>query len=69
MLLKQQFPCIKFLNVSDVEADGEAVDFNLDQPAEAVRINLKQAGETTLTVTYTAPLTDSMMGIYRHIMK
>ncbi len=54
----------KFLNVSAVEADGEAVDFNLDQPAEAIRINLKQAGETTLTVTYTAPLTDSMMGIY-----
>ncbi|GAX03908.1 aminopeptidase N [Secundilactobacillus pentosiphilus] len=54
----------KFLKVTAVEADGQAVDFKLDQPAEAVRINLKQAGETTLTVTYTAPLTDSMMGIY-----
>ncbi|MCH5462770.1 M1 family metallopeptidase [Lactobacillus sp. LC28-10] len=54
----------KFLDVSAVEADGAAVDFKLDQSAEAIRINLKQAGETRLTVTYTAPLTDSMMGIY-----
>lgn len=54
----------KFLKVAAVEADGEAVPFKLDQPAEAIRINLKHAGETTLTVTYTAPLTDSMMGIY-----
>ncbi|GAT17994.1 M1 family metallopeptidase [Secundilactobacillus silagei] len=54
----------KFLQVTAVEADGQAVEFTMDQPAEAIRINLKKAGQTTLTVTYTAPLTDSMMGIY-----
>ncbi|MTV81846.1 M1 family metallopeptidase [Secundilactobacillus folii] len=54
----------KYLTVSSVEADDQTVEFDLDQKAEAIRIHLNQSGETTLTVTYTAPLTDTMMGIY-----
>ncbi|MFC6163701.1 M1 family metallopeptidase [Lactiplantibacillus dongliensis] len=54
----------KFLAVSAVQADGQAVPFKLDADNEAIHIDLAKAGKTTLTITYTAPLTDSMMGIY-----
>lgn len=54
----------KYLTVSAVQADGKDVPFTVDDPAEAVRITLPQAGKVTLTLTYTAPLTDTMMGIY-----
>ncbi|MDN5576066.1 MAG: M1 family metallopeptidase, partial [Pediococcus sp.] len=35
-----------------------------DDKADAIRIDLSQTGEVKLTITYKAPLTDSMMGIY-----
>ena len=54
----------KFLAVSAVQADGQEVPFKLDADNEAIHIDLAKAGKTTLTITYTAPLTDSMMGIY-----
>lgn len=54
----------KDLAVESVQADDQAVSFTLDRENDAIRIELPQAGETTLTITYTAPLTDSMMGIY-----
>ncbi|EJN55790.1 M1 family metallopeptidase [Loigolactobacillus coryniformis] len=52
------------LAVATVQADGQAVPFTIDAAAEAIRIELAKVGQTTLTIEYTAPLTDSMMGIY-----
>lgn len=54
----------KFLTVAEVLADDNAVNFTTDDSKEAITIDLPQAGKTTLSVTYTAPLTDTMMGIY-----
>ncbi|MCI1892534.1 MAG: M1 family metallopeptidase [Schleiferilactobacillus perolens] len=54
----------KDLTVSAVQADGEDVPFTTDTKADAIRITLAKAGQVTLAITYTAPLTDTMMGIY-----
>lgn len=54
----------KYLKVESVEANNQVVPFTTDDPAEAVRITLPKAGDVKLTITYTAPLTDTMMGIY-----
>ncbi|EPC96540.1 aminopeptidase N, partial [Lacticaseibacillus paracasei subsp. paracasei Lpp227] len=54
----------KYLKVSALQADGQDVPFTIDDPAEAIRITLPQSGKVTLTIDYTAPLTDTMMGIY-----
>ena len=54
----------KYLKVSVLQADGQDVPFTIDDPAEAIRITLPQSGKVTLTIDYTAPLTDTMMGIY-----
>lgn len=52
------------MQVTGVQADGQELDFNIDNNAEAVRITLPQTGKVTFTVTYNTKLTDSMMGIY-----
>lgn len=54
----------KYLNIESVQADGQDVKFNIDNENEAINIDLVQAGQVTLTITYNAKLTDSMMGIY-----
>ena len=54
----------KNLQVTSVQADGQELDFKIDNDAEAVRITLPQTGKVTFTVTYNTKLTDSMMGIY-----
>ncbi|QVI35125.1 peptidase [Lacticaseibacillus chiayiensis] len=54
----------KYMKIESVEANNQAVPFKMDDPAEAVRITLPKAGDVKLTITYTAPLTDTMMGIY-----
>ena len=54
----------KYMTISSVTADGTAVPFTLDEAAEGLHIDLGKTGETTVAITYTAPLTDSMMGIY-----
>lgn len=54
----------KYLKISSVQADGQTVTFTVDDQAETVNITLPQAGAVTLTLDYTAPLTDTMMGIY-----
>jgi Aminopeptidase N len=54
----------KYLNIESVQADGKDVPFTTDNANDAINIDLPQAGETTLTITYNAKLTDSMMGIY-----
>ena len=54
----------KFLNITSVQADGNDVPFKSDDAAEAVNIDLDKQGDVTLTITYDAKLTDTMMGIY-----
>ncbi|MFD0898668.1 M1 family metallopeptidase [Loigolactobacillus binensis] len=54
----------KGLAITTVQIAGQDVAFTVDDAAEAVRIDLAQAGEVTLKISYTAALTDSMMGIY-----
>ena len=54
----------KYLNIETVQADGKDVPFTTDDNNDAINIDLPQAGQTTLTITYNAKLTDSMMGIY-----
>ncbi|MFD1472074.1 M1 family metallopeptidase [Companilactobacillus mishanensis] len=54
----------KNMEIESVQADGNDVPFEVDNKKEVINITLPKAGETTLAVTYKAPLTDSMMGIY-----
>ncbi|MFC6202667.1 M1 family metallopeptidase [Lactiplantibacillus nangangensis] len=54
----------KGLVVSAVKADGQAVTFKNNPAQEAIDIELAQTGDVTVVIDYTAPLTDSMMGIY-----
>ncbi len=54
----------KYLHVNSVQVAGQDVPFTTDDQAEAIDITLPQAGVVTLTIDYTAPLTDTMMGIY-----
>ena len=48
----------KYLEVSEVLADGKNVAFTTDEKQEAIQIELAHPGEINLTITYTAPLTD-----------
>ena len=54
----------KALKVTSVQSQNTDVPFTTDDAAEAINITLPSTGETTLTIDYTAPLTDAMMGIY-----
>lgn len=54
----------KDLDVSSILAADEDVPFTVEPATDEIRIDLGKTGATTLTITYTAPLTDSMMGIY-----
>ncbi|WP_172187512.1 M1 family metallopeptidase [Lentilactobacillus kribbianus] len=54
----------KFMTINSVKVAGQAVPFTMDADREAFKIELAQTGEVTITVDYTAPLTDTMMGIY-----
>lgn len=54
----------KDLAVKSVLADDEDVPFTVEPATDEIRIDLGKTGTTTLTIAYTAPLTDTMMGIY-----
>ena len=54
----------KFMKVSSVKADGKDVPFEVSDEDEAIKINLGKTGKVTIAIDYTAPLTDTMMGIY-----
>jgi aminopeptidase N len=54
----------KYLSVASVQADGQDVPYTTDDQAETINITLPAAGDVTLTIDYSAPLTDTMMGIY-----
>lgn len=54
----------KYLQIQNVQVAGQDVPFTTDDQAETINITLPAAGAVTLTIAYTAPLTDTMMGIY-----
>ncbi|MGO2723303.1 MAG: M1 family metallopeptidase [Lactobacillus sp.] len=54
----------KFMSIASVTADDQAVDYTVDDKAEAIKIALGRTGKVTLKIAYSAPLTDTMMGIY-----
>jgi aminopeptidase N len=54
----------KYLKIDAVLVDEQAVPFTIDDANDAVRFNVPAAGEVTIAIDYTAPLTDTMMGIY-----
>lgn len=54
----------KDLHVTSVEVAGQEVHFRLLNETDTLEVTLPKAGETTVTITYSAPLTDTMMGIY-----
>ena len=55
----------KYLTIDAVTDEaGEALAYTVDNEHEAIRVQLREVGPTALTITYTAPLTDTMMGIY-----
>lgn len=54
----------KYMTINAVTVAGTAVPFTIDEQAEGLHIDLGQTGKTTVTIDFTAPLTDSMMGIY-----
>lgn len=54
----------KFMKIASVTADGQEVPFTVSDEDEAIKISLDKTGKTTLAIEYSAPLTDTMMGIY-----
>lgn len=54
----------KYMKISSVRADGKYVPFTVSDKDEAIKIYLGKPGKTTIKIDYSAPLTDSMMGIY-----
>ena len=54
----------KFLNILDVKVNGNSTDFKFDDNSETVSFNVPNTGDLDLEVSYSAKLTDSMMGIY-----
>ena len=54
----------KNLKVMAVTVAAEQLQFTLDAAADALKIKLPHAGKVEFSIAYTAPLTDTMMGIY-----
>lgn len=54
----------KYMKIAQVLADGQKVEFTVNNDNDAIEIKLGKTGKTTLAITYSAPLTDTMMGIY-----
>lgn len=54
----------KYMEVSSVKCDGVEVPFTVSDKDEAIKIDLGKKGSVKIEIVYTAPLTDTMMGIY-----
>ncbi|WP_353485925.1 M1 family metallopeptidase [Apilactobacillus xinyiensis] len=54
----------KALKVSSVQLIDEPLSFKTDDKNDAINVQLPKAGPVEITIEYTAPLTDTMMGIY-----
>ncbi|MBP2623104.1 M1 family metallopeptidase [Streptococcus oricebi] len=54
----------KDLTIQSVQVAGKDCDFQVDDPAEALHIQLASSGPVTLLVQFTGKITDNMTGIY-----
>lgn len=54
----------KDLTIETVEVAGQARTFTVDDANEAVYVELVEAGQATVTLTYSGKITDNMTGIY-----
>ena len=54
----------KNMDIEAVTVNDSDVPFTVDNKTESIKIEVPEMGEMTLAITYKAPLTDSMMGIY-----
>ncbi|WP_283679244.1 M1 family metallopeptidase [Lentilactobacillus sp. Marseille-Q4993] len=54
----------KYLDIQSVESDGKQLSFEKDDANDGFYVEVGQPGNVTLTITYSAKLTDTMMGIY-----
>ncbi|SCC05990.1 M1 family metallopeptidase [Weissella bombi] len=54
----------KFMTVQQVKVDDQVVTPTVDDASETIAFTAPHTGEMTILVDYTAPLTDTMMGIY-----
>ena len=54
----------KYLTIASVTSEGQEVPFTVDDEKEAIKIDLGKTGKTEVEIKYSAPLTDTMMGIY-----
>lgn len=54
----------KYMTISSVTVDGQAVPFTFSDDFEGIKIEAGKTGEATIKIAYSAPLTDTMMGIY-----
>lgn len=54
----------KYLKIDSVEVNGEEASYQVNDQQETVDIDVPTTGDVSVKITYHAPLTDSMMGIY-----
>ena len=54
----------KYLSINNVTVDGQTVIATTNDEDETLTFTAPEPGELTIVVDYTAPLTDTMMGIY-----
>ena len=55
----------KYLTIDAVtDEEGEDLSYTVDNEHEANRVQLREVGPPALTITYTATLTDTNLGIY-----
>jgi aminopeptidase N len=54
----------KFMTVQRVMIDDQVVNATVDDDSETIAFTAPHTGKMTIYVDYTAPLTDTMMGIY-----
>ena len=54
----------KHMTISKVTVDGKEVPFTFGDDFEGIKIEAGKTGEAVIAIDYSAPLTDTMMGIY-----
>lgn len=54
----------KYMTIMSVKSNNQELPFTVSDETETIKINLGHLGKTTVEIAYTAPLTDTMMGIY-----
>ena len=54
----------KNMTIDSVKVDGKDVPFDVLEKDEAIKIETGKNGKAIIEVEYSAPLTDTMMGIY-----